>query len=72
MAAAAAVLGGMVGFVTALLGMLLFSMSPLQALELWSGAGILTALTLIGYGLASQQAARASWFARRGPQTNLP
>ncbi len=72
MAAVATIFGGMVGFLTAALGLILFSLSPLHALALWSGTGIATAFALIALGLATQHSDPASWPAPRGPQANLP
>lgn len=72
MAAVATVFGGMVGFLTALVGLILFSLSPLHALALWSGTGIVTALVLIAIGLATRRTAHPSWSMAHRPQTNAP
>lgn len=51
MAAAASVLGGLIGFFTALAGVLLFGTGLGQALELWAGSGLLSmaALMMLGH-----------------------
>jgi hypothetical protein len=53
MAAAALVLGGMIGFLTALAGWAIFDLTAVQILGLWSGGGMLASavLTLIGQSL---------------------
>lgn len=51
MAAAASVLGGLIGFFTAVAGFLLFGIGLVAALELWAGAGLLAmaGLMLLGH-----------------------
>ena len=49
MAAISTILSGVLSFVTALVGLVFFHLSALQALSVWSGTGIvvLVALTLL-------------------------
>ena len=46
MAAIASILGGTLGFLTALTGLYFFQATPLQAVALWSGTGVITLLAL--------------------------
>lgn len=50
MAAAASVLGGLIGFFTSLAGFLLFGIGLGQALGLWAGAGLLAMAGLMMVG----------------------
>lgn len=50
MAAAASVLGGLIGFFTAVAGFLLFGIGLVPALELWAGAGLLAMVALMMLG----------------------
>jgi hypothetical protein len=50
MAAAASVLGGLIGFFTALAGFLLFGVGLVPTLGLWAGAGLLAMAGLMVLG----------------------
>ena len=61
MAAISTLLGGTLGFLTALTGLVLFHASPLQAQSLWSGTGLVTliALTVLAQGNRAASPVRA-------------
>ena len=61
MAAISAILGGTLGFFTALTGALFFQLSALQALSLWSGTGLATlvALTVLAQSARAAASIRA-------------
>lgn len=55
MAAVAVIFGGMTGFVSALLALVLFNSSWLMALALWALGGIAVAGLLVALALSSRQ-----------------
>lgn len=59
MAAIAVILGGAVGFFSALVALILFNASWLVALGLWTIGGMAVALILIGFALQPRRPARA-------------